>query len=998
MNSSLPKWISDSDAQAYLDAFRVGQLSIDTGHISARVEDYYLSLVGDLFSRMQDERDSLTTWSRLGNALAQFAARYSEAQHAAMGINRVETLLYAAAAFYCGGFSASAYVTLKGVRAADLDENYLTCFELLARPRQMTSSVVQQLLLGVENGDPDVIAQLRMEASRIARTELMNGPGAWIPARLTEKLLERFQTSSLRSVLPDGYSDFWSPLVRSLLKRPRPTWDFFPSQIEAIEKGLLTAESTFSIQMPTGAGKTTLCETLLYWHVRRHEAEVAVLLVPFRSLASELRGSLVRWLNEMGISARCAYGGTVPTGREVRELKDTQVLIATPEALTGLMGSDNEFFRRITLVICDEGHLLDGPSRGVGLELMLSRFRSRESGAPRFVFISAIVPNIEEINAWLGGSSDTLVKSTFRPAVAEFALLRKRGTGVTTAVDLHLHPHSRPEDQVQITEFLGRSDFTYTNTETGRQKTYSFQSVKTLAIAMARKALPMGGVAIFAANKSGDKGVIGIAEELVEQLSIALPLPAPLMYANEVAVKEINGYFRDEFGSDWIGTQAIEHGVIVHHGDIPQEAREVVERMLVRGEAGLVICTNTLAEGVNLPIRTLVLYSVKRRIHNRPPDILKARDIKNLVGRAGRPGSTTRGLVVCANEGDWEVVRRVALQEEGESVNGALRNLVEALRDALAIKPVALSNEMLESDAAYFSLIDGIDATLIDLVADEIGDDQLLQIAQRIADETFASSTGDVDSKQLLRTVFGLRATRVSAWRRAGRTAWSKETGARLRMVDTVERNLMPRRLTWETAIAPIDFEVVDVLLDWAWGQPEMIADVSSSIWSSLDANEAKARFRQLLKGWLLGERYVSMAAASSMSMNDLLNVHSKLLLYSFQSIVEQGIALLSRLVEGAGGTMSSAILDFPEYLRFGVPTAEAYSVASWGIRHRFAAVQLGGYLNAQEFGGISEVAKRDTLIHALEQSPEEWKTRLGQHVYTHTLTELKDLWYGWNG
>src|SRR6185437_3171341 len=99
---------------------------------------------------------------------------------------------------------------------------------------------------------------------------------------------------------------------------------------------------------------------------------------------------------QMELNARALYGGTVPTGDEVHDLEELRALVATPEALSGLLSADSEFFRRISLVICDEGHLLDGGGRGVSLELLLARMRAREVGAPKFVFVSAIVPNIEE--------------------------------------------------------------------------------------------------------------------------------------------------------------------------------------------------------------------------------------------------------------------------------------------------------------------------------------------------------------------------------------------------------------------------------------------------------------------------------------------------------------------------------------------------------------------------------------------------------------------------
>src|ERR1035437_360452 len=402
--------------------------------------------------------------------------------------------------------------------------------------------------------------------------------------------------------------------------------------------------------MPTGAGKTALCETLLFYHLSAQPDTVAVLLVPYRSLASELRGSLVRRLNDMGISARCAYGGTVPSGDEVRAFDDTRALVATPETLSGILSANTSFAKRISLVICDEGHLLDAPSRGVGLELLLARMKVREAGVQRYVFMSAIVPNIEEINVWLGGVEDSVVRSDYRPAVAEFSVLRPVGQGASPPLDLEMHPHEQEPIRYRIERFLRREDFKWLNPKTARRNAYSFASVKTRAIAAARKALPMGAAVVFAANKRGNQGAIGLAEELLLQMEKDLPLPNPLRFADRDAINRTSEYLEGEYGANWVGTRALKVAAVLHHGDIPQETREVVERLLRDGSVALGICTNTLAEGVNLPIRTLVLYSVQRMGKQGARENLLTRDIKNLVGRAGRAGSTTKGLVICTNE------------------------------------------------------------------------------------------------------------------------------------------------------------------------------------------------------------------------------------------------------------------------------------------------------------------------------------------------------------
>ena len=282
----------------------------------------------------------------------------------------------------------------------------------------------------------------------------------------------------------------------------------------------------------------------------------------------------MRRLNALGISSRCAYGGTVPTGDEVRELDDTRLMVATPEALSGLLSAHQRFFRRISLVICDEGHLLGAPSRGIGLELLLARLKGREGGAPR----SFSYPRLSRTfgNQCVAGWQCRLRHSQrVSPRIG-----RVRGTARTIAerskvVDLAVHPHRPEAMRFTVEGFLSRTDFRFTDDATGRSNTLPFASIKTRTVAAVRKALPMGTSVIFAANKHGDRGAVGIAEELLQQLSRPLTLPNPVAFANAARLAAAVDYLRREFGDGWIGTRALAGGAVLHHGDIPQETREV---------------------------------------------------------------------------------------------------------------------------------------------------------------------------------------------------------------------------------------------------------------------------------------------------------------------------------------------------------------------------------------------------------------------------------------
>ena len=990
VRDSLARWVRDADAVHHLDYFRV-EADRDLAYIRRRAADYYLSLVGELFDYLREPMEEDREWDRLGNALACFGAEGDEAPFPTSGVSRTEANLFAACAFYCGGFPASAYVTVRTQQDphVELGGAAAACFDLLGRPRTMRSEVGRELLGALRRGDMDRLAESWRAARDGAREALTMGPEAWIPARLLERLLQQFLQTNLRAVLPDGGSEFWTPLIVSLVDQNM--WQFFPSQVEAIQRGLLDDTVAFALQMPTGAGKTALCETLMFRHVKSNDDAVAVLLVPYRSLASELRNTLVKRLNAMRISARCAYGGTVPTGDEVGDLDSVRVMVATPEALSGILSADPTFFHRISLVVCDEGHLLDSPGRGVSLELLLARMRAREGGAPRFVFVSAIVPNIEEINSWLGGTDASVVRSDYRPAVAEYAVLRASGGGSTTTVALELHPHEDEGTRYSIRQFLRQEDFYWTNAATHRRNTYKYTTIKAQAVAAARKALPMGAAALFAANKRGSQGAVGLAGELMAQLRCGLTLPEPISFANERSVHLAFEYLRAEYGDIWMGSEALRVGAVLHHGDIPQETREVLEGLLRSGDVRLAICTQTLAEGVNLPIRTLVLYSVERRGSTGRPERLLGRDIKNLVGRAGRAGSTTRGLVVCANPAQWQFVEPVARDHAGEPVGGALVALMRRLLGALARQRVTLSNELLESRPPLHALVDGVDATLIDLATEEVGEREFVGMARGLADETFASRKAELQrSRELLREVFALRAQRVVEIQRAGRLGWIRDTGTCARMVASVEGELLPQRERWDDVEGPLEERFVGTMLGWAWRQRELQVAVEKAyrLKSGEDTGRFREQFFDVVRLWISGAPFVEISRRTGLAVDDLLGVYTHVVGFALQTLIEQAVALLERLVGERGETVAEAVTEFPEHLRFGVGTAAGRVLAGRGLRHRRAAVEVGNVLTLRAVAGDRD-AMTLAVRRELEQDPDGWSERLGVLVLRRTLEDL---------
>ena len=100
----------------------------------------------------------------------------------------------------------------------------------------------------------------------------------------------------------------------------------------------------------------------------------------------------------------------------------------------------------------------------------------------------------------------------------------------------------------------------------------------------------------------------------------------------------------ENLGADAPASQSAAHGIFSHHGNTPHGIRLAVEHAMRDDLVRFVVCTSTLAQGVNLPIRYLIVTSVYQGMER-----IKVRDFHNLIGRAGRAGMHTEGSILFAD-------------------------------------------------------------------------------------------------------------------------------------------------------------------------------------------------------------------------------------------------------------------------------------------------------------------------------------------------------------
>ena len=202
-------------------------------------------------------------------------------------------------------------------------------------------------------------------------------------------------------------------------------FEFF-NQVQSRVFELYDKNCNCVIAAPTSVGKT-ICAEMFMSHEARVRGGKAIYLAPLRALAKE---KIDDWLSEKSLfrdlKISICTGDYRLTEARMKELNEADLIVMTSEMLNSrcrnLQSEKNEFLRNCGTLVVDESHLLTVPSRGDHLEVGLMKF-SQIARDPRIVFLSATMPNVDQIANWVGCSlvkKDTyLVHSEYRPCPLE---------------------------------------------------------------------------------------------------------------------------------------------------------------------------------------------------------------------------------------------------------------------------------------------------------------------------------------------------------------------------------------------------------------------------------------------------------------------------------------------------------------------------------------------------------------------------------------------------
>lgn len=929
--ADLRNWILQSESWQKFKQFRLSEEAMSNYDFYNRYDDFYISLIGKLDNILDakefDENEALM----IAKGLEIYGLK--ETKNTFITISGFSALLYASSLYYLANRSSIACLLAKFLlETENLDgiNEFLVSFLSREIKRKKTeNNLVLYLKDFVYKGDRTILSNLYTSLERMFES---SGPINFLPIKISLVLMKKFSSDNIWNDLSySSESEFWCAYIRSLIDKK--IWSFFPSQREALSKGLLTDNRTMSLQMPTSAGKTAICEMLIVSEFIKNKQINILFLVPFRSLASELKNGMCKRLKQLGIKCKVVYGGNEPTKQDTDDIQNINLLVATPEKLIAYKNLIPNIYDQYSIVICDEGHLIGDESRGLSYELLLTKLKKNDN--IRFIFLSAILPNIQEIHCWLSNEDNptNIIKSVYRPTNISYGFLEH-------ANDKSWKIRILSENNTYyLNKFITEADISYINPLTNRKKTYILNSFIKKSAIIGMKSLVAGSVAIFCAKRPEVDSVINASLEIIQSLH----LEKPISYANIDEIQNLEAYLQIVVGSSYMLTIAAQHGILFHHGHLPQFLRELVEDYLRKEWVRYFVCTNTIAEGVNFPIKTLVVNSCRRHDGKqiRP---LKVRDLKNLFGRTGRAGHETEGIVISVNDKEFELMEKV-INDQTEAAFSNLLRIVKGLKSFLSINSINFTNEWLEAQDIISELIDKMDVSIISMLPDIITEDDIDSVVNEFAQESLTYKMVNEEEKNIFKSLFSYRSQRIGKFISEGKLSELKASKFGI--------------CRYEKMISLIDFD------ESFWIDENItVTDILNKFlnFCTIFYKEDYSQYYCVLNNWLMGKWYHQLDIKKNVS--DIFDIFADKINSKFLFLSRSIISTVSSYLSSKGLKIILNIENFPNFIENGVSNITQIHLYELGFIGRLENYTLYNILqDTINFSYISNDRLKNTII-----------------------------------
>lgn len=970
----LRDWITESEIYEFCKSYGVDNMP--ESEFVDRQDDFYISLLSRLnfrlnafFESEDEESEAKIKAAMLELVKGILVYSQKETQNDFQGVRQRNNQLYVAAIYYLCDYTAVSSWAMRDISIDEYEENSAQLLSFIVTGghaakgkelREQYGHVFAEIDGFIRSGEERFLEHVVTTYNQKYDNRDFESPTDFFMTNVLRCVLKKFKENNIWQSLRKADSEFdWTAYSKHSYRQH--ILSFLPSQQDALNKGLLTFTGSFSLKMPTSAGKSYITELLIHYELLKHPDSRVLYLAPLRALSRELRDRFRKIHRRLGFTYATKYGGSAASIVE-DGIDEAQLLIATPESFMSIESASQETLDRFSLVICDEGQLLEDKSRGINYEMLLTRLRRRNKA--RFLFISAIIPNISVVNSWLKGTDDHIGDSTYRPS----KLLLAEALVRDDAVDLYLENGGEGEASYEISSFITKEDaqgdiLRHYDEYQERWKVANIPVGCTLAL----RSLNAGSVLLFTTGKTRGVSCIALARCMMNMVD-AEAFDAPIKYVtNPEGLYLVKEYASYQLGDDHLFCQALERGFAYHHGDVPQDLRERIERAYDQGIIRLIISNTTLAEGVNLPIKTIVIAFAMDQ--SNPGMFLPNTRLKNIIGRVGRAGRERYGTIIVpvAYKNGWlmKTIREALNPDDSalKKMKGTLFTMVEDLVNKDVVSDHPDIAELLSVPA----FADAIDEMIIRSSEDNVNE---MDIDSLVA-ESLAYSLSDEEEKAVLRNVFATRHHFLKKTFEDERYQLSKATGLNLRELEVVEKFVSDKIVKQAEDLLDVDDEeFVSTMMQAVLGLPTVQEEMASTK-TKLRLLDDSDRLKRLSIMWMQGKQYHEMAKKEKLSVDNVI-----LIVMFLQSVVHDKAASILAYMSEVKGLETGTATFWPEYLQLGINDRLMYEAHKLKVPERIQLhaikrfyedtnTEIGDY----DFLELSLVENREIIWHYMKEN-----------------------------
>ncbi|KAI1203798.1 P-loop containing nucleoside triphosphate hydrolase protein [Nemania serpens] len=462
--------------------------------------------------------------------------------------------------------------------------------------------------------------------------------------------------------------------------------------------GLLTGTRNLVYCAPTGGGKSLVADILMLKRVLEDRNAKALLILPYVALVQEK----VRWLrnvvqdikrkplavdernekpqlwqkrlDEDNVRVVGFFGG----GKIRATWSDFDIGVCTFEKANMLINAaiDDCSIINLRAVVLDELHMVDDDHRGYLMELIATKLMSLDQSV-QIIGMSATLANIEILSAWLDAHT---YKTFYRPIPVEEHLVHE--SKIYPASDLRSILKTSGQLRRTSESALELDSQPIKTIQTSQHKEFQ-DPVLNAVTALANETVRSGyGVLVFCSSRQG-------TESDARLISRVLPQPNELDPAILEKRSDLLGDLRSlSTGLDPKLAETVPAGVAFHHAGITTEERDLISLAYDRGVLKVVVATCSLAAGINLPARRVILHNARMG-----RDLVGPSMLRQMRGRAGRKGKDEIGeTYLCCRKSDLEDVVELMNADLPQISSGLTTDKHRIRRALLEVVSIRLAN------------------------------------------------------------------------------------------------------------------------------------------------------------------------------------------------------------------------------------------------------------------------------------------------------------------